>query len=376
MGGTTPAMPGEKVTGIDALHELRFEVAELLNRNSETFPGAQPVSFARRHIEELKRQDYFVCEKTDGIRCLMYILVYQGQQVVYLIDRKNDYYQIQDIEFPKTDSTPHTATILDGELVIDTLPGKPSQKMYLVFDCMVLDGERLMHRSLDKRIAYFRDHVYTPYVGHRMKNPEDILEDFIVDWKKMEMGYGTEKMFKETLPKLPHGNDGLIFTCRTTPYQCGTDQHILKWKPAHENSIDFRMTLDFPLIDSQANDSDKSPYPDYSATPQIHLAVFGGGNQQEIPYGDMMIDSPLWERLRGLEKPLNDQIVECSLIDGNQWRLLRFRDDKHEANHISTVNSVMESIQDMVSEEELIRASRSIRDAWKERATTNQNGIR
>ena len=376
MGGSTPDMPGQIVTDIGALHELRLEVAGLLNRNSENFPGAQPVSFARRHIEELKHQDYYVCEKTDGIRCLMYILVYQDQQVIYLIDRKNDYYQIQNIWFPKTDGSSLGATVLDGELVIDTLPGKGPQKMYLVFDCMVLDGDCLMHRSLDKRIAYFRDRVYAPYAKYRSGNQDTLPVDFVVDWKRMEVGYGTEKMFRETLPKLPHGNDGLIFTCRTTPYQCGTDQHILKWKPAHENSIDFRMTLQFPLIDAHPDDIDKSQYPDYGAMPQIQLAVFNGTNQQEIPYGEMMIDERLWNDLKKLEKPLNDQIVECSLIKDNQWQFLRFRDDKHEANHISTVKSVMESIQDKVSEEELIRASKGIRDAWKEREKASQNGMR
>ena len=38
-------------------HEFREEVAALLDRKSLSFPGAQPVSFARRHIEELTKQE-------------------------------------------------------------------------------------------------------------------------------------------------------------------------------------------------------------------------------------------------------------------------------------------------------------------------------
>lgn len=385
MGGTAPDICGVKVANAESLHELRWEVATLLGRNSERFPGAQPVSFAKRHIEELKQQDYYLCEKTDGVRCLMYILVHQGHEAIYLIDRKNEYYHVKDLHFPKPDGNPlsfHSSTILDGELVVDTLPGRAPQKMYLVFDCMVLDGERLMHRTLDKRIAYFRDHVYEPYVKYRKDNPEDPTADFIVDWKKMEVGYGTERMFREILPKLPHGNDGLIFTCRTTPYQFGTDKHILKWKPAYENSIDFRMTLEFPMVDADSEDDDQSPYPDYTGIPHINLAVFGGEKKKDIPYGAMRLDAPQWEAWKALGKPLNDQIVECSLIEFNLWRFLRFRHDKDEANHISTVESVMESIQDKVSVEDLIKASKSIRDAWKERerqakaATNGQNGAR
>ena len=52
------ANPGVKATG-DLLRGLRAEVANLLGRNSYNFPGAQPVSFSRRHLtEELRREEY------------------------------------------------------------------------------------------------------------------------------------------------------------------------------------------------------------------------------------------------------------------------------------------------------------------------------
>lgn len=370
-----PDIPGVKADG-PLLTTLRSEVAELLDRKSPNFPGAQPVSFAARHIAELQKKDYFVCEKSDGIRCLMY-LTYGDQsegreQVTYLIDRKNDYWYVPGPTFPKSVDKPydfHVATILDGELVNDTQADGSIRMKYLVFDCLVLDSNRLIHRTLDKRLGYFYEHLDNPLQAFYKKWSDDAaMLPFVVERKKMELAYGIEKMFMEILPNLPHGNDGLIFTCKSTPYQFGTDQHILKWKSEEENSIDFRMVLGFPTVQPDADDDDaeEGPYPDYSALPEIELYANGDGDT-DILYGRMYMEQPEWEDMKSLQQPLNWRIVECFQDKLNQWRFLRFRDDKKEANHISTVNSVMESIQDSVSKEHLIGVAKSIRDHWKKR---------
>lgn len=49
-------VPGERAPP-QVAHEFREHVARLLNRRSLAFPGAQPVSFARRHLEELTKQE-------------------------------------------------------------------------------------------------------------------------------------------------------------------------------------------------------------------------------------------------------------------------------------------------------------------------------
>ena len=365
-----PDMPGVQADS-GLAQKFRYEVAHLLDRKQINFPGAQPVSFSNRHLEELKRRDYYVCEKSDGIRCLLYMTAGDNlEEVTYLIDRKNDYYHVQDLHFPleKSQQEFHKQTIVDGELVIDTeANGQPIMR-YLVFDCLVLDGDGLMQRSLDKRLAYFREKVYNPYRQLYEDYPEEIqFLPFQLEFKKFQVGYGTEMMFREVLPNLQHGNDGLIFTCRETPYQFGTDQHILKWKSADLNSIDFRMQLQFPLLDeSDPEDSEGGPWPDYDALPQVNLVVFGGSNK-DIPYGQMGLHRKQWEDMKALNEPLNDRIVECFLDKGKVWRFMRFRDDKKEANHISTVESVMESISDAVSMETLIAASSGMKSEWKKR---------
>lgn len=360
--------------------QFRREVAQLLGRNNLSFPGAQPVSFSSKHILELQKEDYYVCEKTDGIRCLMYFA--RGDpdsdtpEIHYLIDRKNDYRYVPGLHFPlpedDTFQTFHADTLVDGELVKDTYEDGTTQLKYLVFDCMVLDGQSLMHRTLDKRLAYFKEKVLKPYNAMYKKYPEEKQHRvFVVEDKSTQFSYGIEMMFREIIPKVKriHGNDGLIFTCRSTPYKIGTDEHILKWKPPHENSIDFRMRLEFPLLEPDTDDEAEGihePYPDYDSMPVFHLFVLYNQGDYRL-FGEMYITPQEWETLKSLQKPLDDTIVECYQDEQGRWRFLRFREDKKDANHISTVEKVLESIKDRVTEDDLIRAAPAIKAAWKRR---------
>jgi mRNA guanylyltransferase len=53
---TNLEVPGTKFEGND-LYNVRKAVATLLDQKNLRFPGAQPVSFARKHLEELTREE-------------------------------------------------------------------------------------------------------------------------------------------------------------------------------------------------------------------------------------------------------------------------------------------------------------------------------
>ncbi|KUI60373.1 mRNA-capping enzyme subunit alpha [Cytospora mali] len=372
--------PGIKAEG-GLLHELRREIAGLLSRSQLSFPGAQPVSFARRHLQDLMTQDYYVCEKTDGIRYLLYLTEDEHSvETVYLIDRKNDFWFIhqRNLHFPKPheEGEHHVKTIIDGELVMDRQPGGAERPQFLVFDCLMIDGMSLMERSLDKRLAYFKQNVYDPYRALFKKYPDELrFQAFQLVMKEQQLSYGMVKMFREVLPNLTHGNDGLIFTCRETPYKCGTDEHILKWKPVEENTVDFKLQLYFPTVEPDEQDRAEGwnePYVDYEGVPRAKLLIFAQG---EVPSGqdpyqefaDLYLTEDEWEILKSLGDPLVGRIIECYKDEQSRWRMYRFRDDKHNANHISIVDKVIESIQDPVSQQMLEEAGPMIRDKWKAR---------
>jgi len=373
---SVPEIPGVKA-GDDIAWTIRREVAGFLHRNNPNFPGAQPVSFARHHLEELCQQDYFLCEKTDGIRCLLYCTVDEvGNEIHYLIDRKNDYYFLQGLHFPhhedKTFQRFHKDTLIDGELVVDKERDGRLVKRYLVFDCMVLDGECLTNKPLDKRMGRFDAFVHKPLLALYRAFPEEVQYfPFEVTFKKMEKPYALWDMFNVKLPQLPHGNDGLVFTCKGTTYVTGTDDHILKWKPAHENSIDFKLRLgEFPLVQY----ADGTTSPDYDAKPPFTLLVYYGDNRPYEYFADLTYTDQEWEIMKTLGQQLDGRIIECWRDEHKQWRFKaesngapRFRDDKPNANHISTVNKVIDSINDGVSQEELIAYAPKIMKAWKAR---------
>ena len=122
---------------------------------------------------------YYVCEKSDGMRYLLYLTRDKHEEEAqYLIDRKNDYWFIpkNGLHFPVPRNVEgfHTDTLIDGELVLDKLPNGGVQPKYLVFDCMLLDGNSLMNRTLDKRLAYFKERIYDPYKDLLVRFPEVI----------------------------------------------------------------------------------------------------------------------------------------------------------------------------------------------------------
>jgi mRNA guanylyltransferase len=384
--GSVPEMPGFKADG-ELLKVLRDEVSKLTgSRNGNTFPGAQPVSFQRKHLDELSRKDYFLCEKTDGLRCLLYVTKDGDREIHYFIDRKVDFWYVGGLHLPHQDDPSfkrfHDDTLLDGELVIDTLSNGDKKLRYMVFDLIALDGENLSAKPFDKRIGRFHEFVQKPlnnllkqFPQEREHLPLEIMP------KKLEKPYGLEDIFN-IIPTLQHGNDGLVFTAKDCLYKSGTDEQILKWKPPYENTLDFKIMLGaFPLYDP--GDGGELAE-DWQGKPEINLLVFWGEKSGRADYrrfAMLHLEDEEWEAIKRLNQKIDGRLVEC-YIDPNlgKWRpklepdgTPRFRDDKEHANHHSVVRKVLESIEDGVTEEALRAAAPEIQRAWKARHPEEKN---
>ncbi|KAF2819364.1 mRNA capping enzyme, alpha subunit [Ophiobolus disseminans] len=374
-----PPMPGFLIPNHEA-GGLKDMVAGILHRDNPRFPGAQPISFAREHVAELQNQEYFMCEKTDGLRCLLFLFwqdIGAGiEPATFLIDRKNNYYQVQPplrIPYYKNPTNPEQflfSTLLDGELVHDHYPNEAAPRLnFYIFDCLAVDGENVTGKMLDKRLGRFQEWVLKPYHKKLTSTPNPDLRPFALKEKKTYPAYSIRQMFDNVLPTLKHGNDGLIFTCKSTPYKFGTDDHILKWKPPHENTIDFKLRLgDFPLFDPM--DAEEGLIPDYDAMPTSFQLLVQHSNDKYQPFTDLAVTPAEWDILKGLDQRLDGRIIECYRTPAGQWKFKaeadgspRWRDDKKHANHISTVNSVLASIEDPVTEEMLLDKEEAIKRA-------------
>lgn len=176
------------------------------------FPGPQPVSIERRHFPLLKRQPYFFCEKTDGVRHLLA----STEEGVFLVNRAFHIESLK-IRVPKD-------TLLDGELV-QTRDGRI---LFMVHDAVRVKGEALLNHPLDQRLEAARKIIKS-----------------IIKTTQAPLEIRVKRMYTWGVEKLPdsfeYETDGLVLTPVNEPIRMGTHETMFKWKPRERITIDFAL---------------------------------------------------------------------------------------------------------------------------------------
>ncbi|XP_022747227.1 mRNA-capping enzyme-like isoform X5 [Durio zibethinus] len=325
----------------DQLESMRLFCYQTLKlnvgvRGHAQFPGSHPVSLNRDNLQLLRQRYYYATWKADGTRYLMLITV----DGCYLIDRTFNFRRVQ-MRFPCRhpiegigDRT-HHFTLLDGEMIIDTLPDSQKQeRRYLIYDMMALNHVPIIERPFYERWKMLEKEVIEPRNYERQniyqsRNPyyRYDLEPFRVRRKDFWLLSTVNKVLKEFIPKLSHEADGLIFQGWDDPYVPRTHEGLLKWKYAQMNSVDF-------LFEIGSDDHQ-------------HLFLYERGRKKlmeghRVEFRDVSDPPPSF----------SGKIIECSWdLDQQVWVYMRIRTDKSTPNDFNTFKKVMRSIRDNITEE-------------------------
>jgi hypothetical protein len=174
----------------------------------ERFPGPQPISIERKHLPLLTKNDYLVCEKTDGTRNFLVCFTDSvNRKICALVNRSFDY-TLYPLTVPRD-------TLLDGELIGDK---------FIVHDAVCIQGEDLRSKPLTERLQKAAAVV-------KVIIPSQIR----VICKNMFPYKNISQLV------LGEHTDGVIFTPVNEPIRMGTHRTLFKWKPFEKITIDFLM---------------------------------------------------------------------------------------------------------------------------------------
>lgn len=220
------------------------------------FLGPQPVTLEQKHVvvdavdvSSTILRDYSVTEKADGERYLFYV---HSDHKGYFLTSKLDVIAT-DIEFTNTKSC-----IIDGEYITQDKEGKPI-KLFAAFDMFYDNGVSLMDKDLVERHNHLD--AFLKKFSTRLSVSDTQPVTFVKKqffWTEGEESLHTKNnifaLSKHVLDQnkigaYPYRIDGLIFTPKSlaigsqfkedTIEAMGTWNKLLKWKPPHENTIDF-----------------------------------------------------------------------------------------------------------------------------------------
>lgn len=206
----------------DPLYTYAIKYMETQWGVNRRFPGCQPISIEYKHFDTLRKNDYVVCEKTDGVRFMLMAFMYDKHRVCVLVNRALDMYLCK-LNFRRP---VYEGTILEGELYKD---------MFMVYDCLIDSGVIAGHKHFIDRLEHC-ENVCKKLMS--LKNDATKLKV-----KTFHLMCDFKSFLDDYLPTVTQDIDGLIFTPINCPIKIGTHETMFKWKPKEKNTIDFQTHL-------------------------------------------------------------------------------------------------------------------------------------
>lgn len=254
------------ITGRAAAGERR------MGKSVFDFLGAMPVNLTRQNLLEVQSGDYFVTEKSDGVRYLLYTVQESSGKgssgsgvTAVLVDRAKAVYKFRGCRAVGRALGP--GCVLDGELVFNR---SFRENVFLVFDALLWRDAALVAQPFSHRLDRICKEVLPAYAGGMQNhakqeaaaaaasgqpalpsNPLQLVRKAFVSRRelgvllgKMRTEEGERVFFDGELgaaqSRRHHKSDGLIFQ-PNAPYHSGRHYELLKWKWPELRSVDLQV---------------------------------------------------------------------------------------------------------------------------------------
>lgn len=306
---------GQQATLKAVLRELSCDDARILR-----FPGANPVSLDTSHFPRLRKEPYYACEKTDGVRMLLVCYTAEVAMdpplapnsrpvgVVVVIDRALAAYVVPIAKVPKA---MFQGTMLDGELAWNH---KDRTWDYLVFDAVSVSGVPVLDTPLPTRLK-----AAHRALGTYSFSPNDPIR------LHMKSFVACDKLSTQLEPHIgkmrqSYDVDGIILTPARTPVVYGRHTGMFKLKFDEKHTVDFLVAPD-----------------------KKGLCVFDA--RRHVVVGTL--------RPEVFGTP--GSIVECVMVSPGVWDITGVRTDKTTANDMLTYQKTLLNMREKLTLSDVVR---------------------
>ncbi|KAG8093463.1 hypothetical protein GUJ93_ZPchr0012g22008 [Zizania palustris] len=328
----------------DSLRSICFRLLDLVpnGRVNAQFPGSHPVSLNSENLQILRQRYYYATWKADGTRYMMLIT----RNGCFLIDRNFCFRRVQ-MRFPLRNPNEgfHHYTLIDGEMIVDTIPDLGLKRRYLAYDLMALHSHSKIKLPFSNRWKLLEDEIIHPRNHDKGQFDSGLkgspsykydMELFSVRRKAFWPLSAVNKILKEFIPNLCHESDGLILQGWDDPYVTRTHEGLLKWKYPEMNSVDFLFEIG-------------------SENRQL-IFLYERGRKKLMDGARVVFPDEVDP------SSISGKIVECFWNKQEDcWSCMRIRSDKSTPNDINTYRKVMRSITDNITEDKLLEEINEIR---------------
>jgi hypothetical protein len=363
------------------------------------FMAPKPITLQHSAIRSLY-QNYYVTRKTDGVRKLLMVA---KSKRVYLISAGNNNVKTT-VQYTGIESD-MKPTLLDGEHVTRVEHGHVrTRNTYFVFDCYLANGEPTIQLTLEDRMYHAEGMVQLL----RMVDLDD--EEFkkliicIKPHDHCNPMKCSELLENDHYYKDIAGNeynvDGLIFTPPSPITTFGTLYQCYKWKPCHENTVDFMVTFNrddlvkydnirVKLFVSYIPKSDQGKSSRYALLNGIDVQKSKDFHQMKLVHFNPTMGLDIYADVAVVNNNIYTErnevvdrgsVVECKYDShSKQWILVRIRWDKMgtstpQPNMMATALSVWETIKHPITPTMLVTPS--IRTAYYPEQNVGKDSLR